>query len=103
MLANYRVQTELSAVTTTEDGKAVVLGTVDGCLSVLAIADQKNEDYKQYLSSLPSRDEQVSFPLRQYFYFYQLLFFFFQVEKNFEMNNYLQFYLNDESLFILVI
>lgn len=57
MLANYRVPAELSAIETTEDGRAVVIATVDGCLSVLAIADQ-NKNY--FLSTLPSRDETVS-------------------------------------------
>lgn len=59
MVANYRVQTELSAIESTEDGRAIVLGTVDGCLSVLAIADPAKEDMKEFLASLPSRDEEV--------------------------------------------
>lgn len=59
MVANFRVQTELSAIESTEDGRAVVLGTVDGCLSVLAIADPAKEDMKPFLASLPSRDEEV--------------------------------------------
>ncbi|KAI5755532.1 hypothetical protein M8J77_017783 [Diaphorina citri] len=57
MIANFRVQAELSAVESTDDGKAIVLGTVDGCLSVLAIADPQKPDMKQFLSQLPSRDE----------------------------------------------
>lgn len=60
MIANFRVQAELSAVESTDDGKAIVLGTVDGCLSVLAIADPQKPDMKQFLSQLPSRDENVS-------------------------------------------
>ncbi|EEB13481.1 conserved hypothetical protein [Pediculus humanus corporis] len=58
MIANYRVQAELSAVETTDDGKCIVLGTVDGCLSVFAIADPQKPEMKKYLASLPSRDEQ---------------------------------------------
>lgn len=58
MLANYRVPAELSAIETTEDGRAVVIATVDGCLSVLAIADPNKDSF---LSTLPSRDETVSF------------------------------------------
>lgn len=58
MLANYRVPAELSAIETTEDGRAVVIATVDGCLSVLAIADPNKNSF---LSALPSRDETVSF------------------------------------------
>lgn len=57
MLANYRVPAELSAIETTEDGRAVVIATVDGCLSVLAIADSNKDSF---LSTLPSRDETVS-------------------------------------------
>lgn len=56
MLANYRVPAELSAIETTEDGRAVVIATVDGCLSVLAIADPNKISF---LSTLPSRDETV--------------------------------------------
>jgi len=57
MLANYRVPAELSAIETTEDGRAVVIATVDGCLTVLAIADPNKDSF---LSALPSRDETVS-------------------------------------------
>lgn len=60
MIANYRVQAELSAVESTEDGKALVLGTVDGCVSVLAIIDTMKKDMDQYLEGMPSRDEGVS-------------------------------------------
>lgn len=59
MIANFRVQTELSAIESTEDGRAIVLGTVDGCLSVLALADPQKEDMKPFLAALPSRDEDV--------------------------------------------
>ncbi|XP_015115878.1 NACHT and WD repeat domain-containing protein 2 [Diachasma alloeum] len=57
MIANYRVPAELSAVDSTYDGKSIVLGTVDGCVSVLAIADPQKPDMKEYLRALPSRDE----------------------------------------------
>ncbi|XP_043470617.1 NACHT and WD repeat domain-containing protein 2 [Leptopilina heterotoma] len=57
MIANYRVQAELSAIDSTYDGKSIVLGTVDGCVSVLAIADPKKPEMKDYLKNLPSRDE----------------------------------------------
>jgi cation transport ATPase len=59
MIANFRMQAELSAVESTEDGKNIVLGTVDGCLSVLAIADPAKPEMKEYLAALPSRDEEV--------------------------------------------
>lgn len=64
MIANYRVQTELSAIDSTYDGKSIVLGTVDGCVSVLVIADPKKENMKEYVANLPSRDEDVSKQLR---------------------------------------
>lgn len=60
MIANYRVQAELSAIDSTYDGKSIVLGTVDGCVSVLAIADPKKPEMKDYLKNLPSRDETAS-------------------------------------------
>lgn len=59
MIANFRMQAELSAVESTEDGKNIVLGTVDGCVSVLALADPAKPEMKKYLAGLPSRDEQV--------------------------------------------
>jgi hypothetical protein len=59
MIANFRMQAELSAIESTEDGKNIVLGTVDGCLSVLAIADPAKPEMKEYLAALPSRDEEV--------------------------------------------
>ncbi|KAL6427738.1 hypothetical protein ACFW04_008880 [Cataglyphis niger] len=58
MIANYRVQAELSAIDSTHDGKSIVLGTVDGCVSVLAIADPKKPEMREYLANVPSRDEQ---------------------------------------------
>lgn len=58
MIANYRMQAELTAIKSTTDGKGLVLGTVDGCLSVLAIADPENKEIFKYLEDLPSRDEE---------------------------------------------
>lgn len=58
MIANYRMQAELTAIKSTTDGKGLVLGTVDGCLSVLAIADPENLEIFKYLEDLPSRDEE---------------------------------------------
>lgn len=58
MIVNYRMQAELTAIKSTTDGKGLVLGTVDGCLSVFAIADPQNLDTFKYLAGLPSRDEQ---------------------------------------------
>lgn len=70
MIANYRVQAELTAVESTEDGKALVLGTVDGCVSVLAILDGNKTDMKQYLAEMPSRDEGVRGLSPYYFCFH---------------------------------
>lgn len=58
MIANYRMQAELTAIKSLNDGKGLVLGTVDGCLSVLAIADAEKEETLRFLESLPSRDAQ---------------------------------------------
>lgn len=58
MIANYRMQAELTAIKSTTDGKGLVLGTIDGCLSVLCIADPENTEIFKYLADLPSRDEQ---------------------------------------------
>jgi hypothetical protein len=59
MVANYRVQAELTSVESTPDGKALVLGTVDGCVSVLAIVDTEVQEMDEYLAEMPSRDEEV--------------------------------------------
>lgn len=58
MIANYRMQAELTAIKSTTDGRGLVLGTVDGCVSVFSIADTGYEATFKYLADLPSRDEQ---------------------------------------------
>lgn len=65
MIANYRMQAELTAIKSTTDGKGLVLGTVDGCISVLAIADIQKEETMKYLEGLPSRDAQWKKKLAQ--------------------------------------
>lgn len=60
MIANYRVQAELTAIAGSEDGRTIVLGTVDGCLSSLTIADPTRPGIRDYLTDLPSRNPQVS-------------------------------------------
>ena len=47
--------TLLSSLESTTDGNSVVLGMVDGNLTVLTIADPKKPHMKQYLNELPSR------------------------------------------------
>lgn len=69
MIANYRVQAELTAIESTDDGKCIILGTVDGCLSVLALADDTKPEMKEFLQGLPSRDETVSKLILYYFFF----------------------------------
>jgi hypothetical protein len=56
LVGNYRVPAELSAIESTADGKSIVLGTLDGCVTVLAIADPAREGIRDYLASLPSRN-----------------------------------------------
>lgn len=56
MIANYRVPSDLSSLESTTDGNSVVLGMVDGNLTVLTIADPKKPHMKQYLKELPSRN-----------------------------------------------
>lgn len=62
MIANFRVQAELTAISCTEDGQTIVLGTVDGCLSCLTIADICKPEARQLLANLPSRNPQVCCP-----------------------------------------
>lgn len=59
MIANYKMQAELTAIKSTKDGQSLVLGTVDGCLSVFCIADQDKPELQELLKQLPSRDVNV--------------------------------------------
>eukprot|EP00095_Tigriopus_kingsejongensis_P001882 maker-scaffold70_size417918-snap-gene-3.18 protein:Tk01882 transcript:maker-scaffold70_size417918-snap-gene-3.18-mRNA-1 annotation:"leucine-rich repeat and wd repeat-containing protein kiaa1239-like" len=58
MIANYRVPSDLSSLESTTDGNSVVLGMVDGNLTVLTIADPKKPHMKDYLRKLPSRNQE---------------------------------------------
>lgn len=60
MIANYKMQAELTAIKSTKDGQSLVLGTVDGCLSVFSIADPEKPEMQEMLRTLPSRDVNVS-------------------------------------------
>lgn len=60
MIANYKMQAELTAIKSTKDGQSLVLGTVDGCLSVFCIADPQKPELQELLKNLPSRDVNVS-------------------------------------------
>jgi len=56
LIANYRVPAELSSIESTVDGKNIVLGTLDGCLTILTIADPAKDNIREYLAGLTSRD-----------------------------------------------
>lgn len=60
LIANYRMQAELTAIKSTTDGRSLVLGTVDGCLSVFCIVDPQKLEMQDFLKQLPSRDVNVS-------------------------------------------
>lgn len=60
MIANYKMQAELTAIRSTKDGQSLVLGTVDGCLSVFCIADPEKVELQEMLKQLPSRDPNVT-------------------------------------------
>merc|ERR1712113_1544 len=59
MIANYRVPSDLSSLESTTDGYSVVLGMMDGNLTVLTIADPNSKKGKmnEYLKALPSRNK----------------------------------------------
>ena len=58
-LANYRVSAELRCLQTTQDGHSIVLGSGDGAITTLTIADLLKPGTKQYLKHLPSRQRGV--------------------------------------------
>ena len=55
MIANYRVPSDLSSLESTTDGYSVVLGMMDGNLTVLTIADPMKSHMIDYIKELPSR------------------------------------------------
>ncbi|XP_065565326.1 NACHT and WD repeat domain-containing protein 2-like isoform X3 [Artemia franciscana] len=54
-IANYRLSAELTAIDTTEDGKYAVIGTVDGNLTILYVADPIRPGITEEIMSLPWR------------------------------------------------
>ncbi len=58
-LGPFRVPSDLSSLESTTDGNSVVLGMVDGNLTVLTIADPKKPHMKKYLKDLPSRNSNI--------------------------------------------
>ena len=57
IIFNFRVPSDLSSLESTTDGYSVVLGMVDGNLTVLTIADPKKPHMSEYLNALPSRNQ----------------------------------------------
>lgn len=57
MIANYRVPSDLTSLESTTDGNSVVLGMVDGSITVLTIADPEKGRMNEYLKALPSRNK----------------------------------------------
>ena len=56
---NFRVPSDLSSLESTTDGNSVVLGMVDGNVTVLTIADPTKAYMSEYLKALPSRNKGV--------------------------------------------
>ena len=52
-----RAPSDLSSLESTTDGYSVVMGMVDGNLTVLTIADPKKGQMSEYLKALPSRNK----------------------------------------------
>ena len=61
-IADYRCPAEIRAMAGTQGGTSVVLGAVDGSVTVLTIADPKNKHNKSFLASLPSRNPEFHQP-----------------------------------------
>ena len=59
MIANYRVPSDLASLESTTNGYSVVLGMMDGNVTVLTIADpnSKKVNMNEYLKALPSRNK----------------------------------------------
>lgn len=75
LIANYRMQAELTAIKSTTDGRSLVLGTVDGSLSVFCIVDPEKLEMQDFLKQLPSRDVNVRLLLN--FFVFRLIYVFF--------------------------
>ena len=54
---NFRVPSDLSSLESTTDGNSVVLGMVDGNVTVLTIADPTKAYMSECLKALPSRNK----------------------------------------------
>lgn len=56
MIANYKTSAEVKSIVGNESGTCIVIGCLDGTLTMLAIADPEDEFHQKLLSSLPSRN-----------------------------------------------
>lgn len=59
MIANYRLSAEARVVRPTPDGSCLVVGSADGSVTVLLIADPKKHECQKLVSLLPSRCERI--------------------------------------------
>lgn len=59
MIANYKTRAEVNAIVGNELGTCIVIGCLDGSLTMLAIADPEDEGCQELLRSLPSRNLNV--------------------------------------------
>ena len=57
MIAKYKAHAEVKVMTCSPGGMSVIIGCVDGSLTVLAIGDPEFEENVQFLKSLPSRQK----------------------------------------------
>ncbi|WAQ94112.1 NWD2-like protein, partial [Mya arenaria] len=57
MIAKYKAQAEVKVMTCSPGGMSVIIGCVDGSLTVLALADPHYEDNVEFLQCLPSRQK----------------------------------------------
>ncbi|KAL8578633.1 hypothetical protein ACOMHN_007091 [Nucella lapillus] len=64
MLANFKASAEVKTIVCSPQGTAAILGTLDGSLTTLAIADPEDEDHRKILDDLPSRSLAVNTSLQ---------------------------------------
>ena len=55
MVARYKAHAEVKVMTGSPGGMSVIIGCVDGSLTVLALADPQYEDNVSFLQAIPSR------------------------------------------------
>ncbi|CAG5115605.1 unnamed protein product [Candidula unifasciata] len=63
MIANYKASAEVKSIVGNEQGTCIVIGCLDGTLTMLAIADPEDEFHQNLLWSLPSRNLTTSHDL----------------------------------------